>query len=387
MEWIDAFFSSNNFMPHGHCFLWRKDLLALHIISDALIAISYYAIPIALGYFVKKRSDTPYPWMFSLFGIFILACGTTHLFNIWTFWFPHYWISGAVKLITAIVSVATAISLIPIMPKALAIPSTRELEQINQDLLIQIQLRELAEARLRKYQEGLEDQIKQRTAELSESKDKVLQSLREKETLIRELYHRTKNTMQVIRSMLMLQAAEFPTNISLQQVVKNTEDRIQAISLVHQMLYTSQDLSQISIKEYISVLASLIMQSFNVSIDRISLNITVQEHFFLLDTAIPFGLILNELMTNSLKYAFPNDRKGLITIILSKSESNNYVLQYSDDGVGVPDYFDFRHQNTLGMKLIHSIGELQMLGKVLMESKEGVSCQFEFADNLYKARV
>ncbi len=229
--------------------------------------------------------------------------------------------------------------------------------------------------------------LSQNITKRKQNEEKIIQSLREKETLIRELYHRTKNTMQVIRGILALQAAELPTNTELQQMVKNTEDRIQAISLVHQMLYKSQDLSQISIKEYLHELSALILQSFGVSTDRILLNTKIDDQHFLIDTAIPFGLIINELMTNSLKYAFPDNRKGMISITLTRGESENIILQYSDNGIGVPDGFDFQNQNTLGLKLIYNIGEMQMLGKVVMQNNNGVSCLIEFPDDLYKARV
>lgn len=224
-------------------------------------------------------------------------------------------------------------------------------------------------------------------SERKQAEKKILQALSEKETLLRELYHRTKNTMQVIRGLFILQAIEFPTNKELQQLVKNTEDRIQVISLVHQMLYKSHDLSRISIKEYTEELTSLILQSFGIYNDRISLNININDQYFLLDTAIPFGLILNELMTNSLRHAFPDNRKGIISINLTNDGQNKNILEYSDNGVGVPDGFDFRNQNTLGLKLIHSIVEMQMMGKVIYKNNNGVSCLIEISTDLYEVRV
>jgi two-component sensor histidine kinase len=224
-------------------------------------------------------------------------------------------------------------------------------------------------------------------SERRQAEEKVKQSLREKETLIRELYHRTKNTMQVIRSMVMLQAAEYATNKEVQLLVNKIEHRVQAISLVHQMLYTSQDLSRISIKEYILELASLILTSFGIPEDRVTVHMNIEDQYFLLDTAIPFGLLLNELMINSLKYAFPNGRKGIITINLTKKNSDKNILEYSDNGVGVPDEFDFRNQNTLGLKLIYGIVESQMMGKVIFKNNNGVNCFAEISTKLYEERV
>lgn len=117
------------FIPHGHCYLWKPGLVGLHVVSDALIALAYYSIPLTLVYFVRKRSDLPFNWIFLLFGAFIIACGTTHILEIWTLWHPNYWFSGYLKAITAAVSVCTAVLLIPLIPKALALPSPAQLEK------------------------------------------------------------------------------------------------------------------------------------------------------------------------------------------------------------------------------------------------------------------
>jgi hypothetical protein len=100
--------SSEEFMPHGMCFLWRPELIWLHAVADGLIALAYYSIPFALLYFVLRRRDLAFPGVFLLFGAFILACGTTHLLGIWTLWNPDYWLDGGVKLATAAVSVLSA---------------------------------------------------------------------------------------------------------------------------------------------------------------------------------------------------------------------------------------------------------------------------------------
>jgi len=225
------------------------------------------------------------------------------------------------------------------------------------------------------------DITEQKTAEA-----RALQSLREKETLIRELYHRTKNTLQVIRSMLELQVEEYPQSESARRLVKDAEDRIQAISLVHQMLYESRDLSRILIKDYVSELATLVYRSFGVSEERISLELQVDERSIALDTAVPIGLILNELMTNSMKHAFPNRRKGEIRISMAEDEAGACVLRYSDDGVGVPAGFDFYNGDTLGLKLVRSIGA-QINGDVLFEANGGVACSIAFRTTEVRSSV
>jgi two-component system, LuxR family, sensor kinase FixL len=148
-ETLSSFFTSEGFEPHGHYFLWQRSLLWLYVASDSLIAISYYIIPIALVIFVRKRQDLAFNWMFLMFSAFIFACGTTHLLGIWKLWEPVYWLDGSVKAITAGLSVATAATLWPMIPQALALPSPRSLELVNQELQQQIAERELAAQKLR----------------------------------------------------------------------------------------------------------------------------------------------------------------------------------------------------------------------------------------------
>jgi signal transduction histidine kinase/CheY-like chemotaxis protein len=161
-HWLDT----EGFMPHGMCLLWRPELLVLHAGSDLLIALSYYSIPLALIFFIMKRTDVEFRWMFALFGAFILACGTTHLFKIWTLWNPDYLIDGAIKALTAAISLPTAIILWRVMPEALAIPSKEAVEAINRDLESQVHQRRLAERALRRLNVDLEQRVQERTADL-----------------------------------------------------------------------------------------------------------------------------------------------------------------------------------------------------------------------------
>jgi PAS domain S-box-containing protein len=148
LQVLENLFVSGGFIPHGHCYLWKSELVGLHIASDALIAIAYYSIPITLIYFVRKRGDLPFNWIVWLFGAFIIACGTTHLLEIWTLWHPVYWLSGFIKAITALVSMYTALALIPLVPKALALPSAAQLEKANLELEREITERKLVEKAL-----------------------------------------------------------------------------------------------------------------------------------------------------------------------------------------------------------------------------------------------
>lgn len=146
-----------SYIPHGHCYLWKSGLVSLHAISDGLIALAYFSIPCTLGYFVFKRKDLPYPWLFGLFGVFIISCGITHIFEIWTLWHPTYWLSGSAKALTAAVSMFTAVQLFPVVPQALALTSPAELEAANQALKREITERQLIEGELQQSQQLLDN--------------------------------------------------------------------------------------------------------------------------------------------------------------------------------------------------------------------------------------
>lgn len=129
MQILRHLFSSGDFMPHGFCYLWNPRLLWLHLVSDTLISISYLSIPITLIYFIRKRRNLPFHWMFGCFGMFIVACGATHIMEIWNIWHADYWLAGTVKAVTALASVPTAILLVQLVPKALELPDN--LERVN----------------------------------------------------------------------------------------------------------------------------------------------------------------------------------------------------------------------------------------------------------------
>ncbi|MEH2355074.1 hybrid sensor histidine kinase/response regulator [Nostoc sp.] len=178
------FFTSESFIPHGHCYLWQTNLVWLHILSDALIALAYYSIPATLFYFVRKRQDLPFDWIFLLFSGFIVACGTTHLMDIWTLWHPTYWVSGFLKAVTATISVITALELVPLVSQALALPSPTQLEQANQELQTQIAERLRVEEELRKYQNHLEEMVAVRTNEITQTNEQLQQEILERQRIL-----------------------------------------------------------------------------------------------------------------------------------------------------------------------------------------------------------
>jgi PAS domain S-box-containing protein len=170
-EFLKDVFAAGPFIPHGHCYLWLPELVWLHVVADSLIALTYYVMPIILVYFVRKRQDLPFNRMFLMFGAFIVACGTTHLMSVWNLWYPTYWLSGGVKALTASVSSATAFLLVPLVPRALALPSPAQLAALNRQLHEHIGERERAEAALREANDELERRVQERTTALLEANE------------------------------------------------------------------------------------------------------------------------------------------------------------------------------------------------------------------------
>lgn len=156
---LGQLFDSDNFMPHGHCFLWYPDVLWLHLLSDAFIALAYYSLPVALFYFARKRPDMPFRHLFILFGMFICLCGTTHLLAIWVLWNPDYGEEGLVKAATAIVSMLTAIIVWRSMPQILNAPSPRQLQVLNEQL--------------KNTYAQIEEQVAIRTSQLAEANHRL----------------------------------------------------------------------------------------------------------------------------------------------------------------------------------------------------------------------
>jgi hypothetical protein len=140
---------SLDFMPHGFCYLWDPRIVWLHVIADGLIALSYYCISIFLIYFIRQNRDRPFNRVFWMFGAFILACGTTHLMEIWNVWHGSYLLAGVVKAITAAISVATVVMLPPLIPKVISLPELLHLQEANGELEREIAERKRAEQALK----------------------------------------------------------------------------------------------------------------------------------------------------------------------------------------------------------------------------------------------
>lgn len=207
--------------------------------------------------------------------------------------------------------------------------------------------------------------------------DKIRGSLREKEILLREIHHRVKNNMQIISSLLNLQSKYIKDDLVL-NLFKESQNMIKSMAIIHERLYHSEDLSKINIKEYIRDLANNLFQAYNINKSVIKLKINVETVALGMDFAILCGLIINELVTNSIKYAFPDNKKGEIEITFRQTDETNFELVVSDNGVGIPEDLDIRKPKSLGLRLITMLVDDQLEGEINLVRSKGTEFQIKF---------
>ncbi|MDD4138172.1 MAG: PAS domain S-box protein, partial [Methanoregula sp.] len=193
--------------------------------------------------------------------------------------------------------------------------------------------------------------------------NEVAASLKEKEILLKEIHHRVKNNMQVISSLLNLQLRQMKDTTS-REAIRESQNRVLSIALVHEKLYQSKSLAEIDYYDYLKKIAENLLQSYGIPAGKIRLDIHGENIVLPINRAIPISLMVNEILSNSLKYAFPGDRKGVITVDFHR-DGGREILVVSDDGIGLPGDIDVDHTETLGLQLVHSLAG-QALGTITL---------------------
>jgi signal transduction histidine kinase len=226
IEYLQKLFESAGFMPHGHCYFWRPEILITNVVGDGLTAFAYFSIPPTLFYLARKRDDLSHKSIIFLFVLFILACGATHLIEIVTVWNPVYRVQGVVKLITGLLSIATAIVLYRALPAIIALPGNNRLSVLNSKLLDEVAERERAQIALRQANEALETRVQQRTAQLI----KINREL-EKEIDIRKKAEGdlTEKNLELVRINLDLDNFVFCASHDLKAPIINIEGLVTAL--------------------------------------------------------------------------------------------------------------------------------------------------------------
>lgn len=220
-------------------------------------------------------------------------------------------------------------------------------------------------------------EVARNITERKKAEDQIAGSLHEKETLLKEIHHRVKNNMQIVSSLLDYQT-QFIKDKNVIDIFIESQNRIASMALVHEKLYQSKDLARIDFYDYMSDLVANVFQSYVKNSGKIKLNMNIENIQLDIDLAIPCGLIINELLTNSLKYAFPAGREGEIKVAFHKTDENMLQLVISDNGIGIPPDMDIRKTGSLGLHLVSILAENQLHGKININRKEGTEFTIEF---------
>jgi len=230
-----------------------------------------------------------------------------------------------------------------------------------------------------------ERELQASNEELEASENRILKSLEEKELLLRELYHRTKNNMQVISSMLSIQSL-YTNNDEVKETLKETKSKVMGMALVHEKLYQARDLSWIDLKDYITDLVELLKGSLLPKCTTIEIVTKLENTRSNIDMAIPCGLIINELFTNAIKHGFPNNEKGVIQISLVNN-GDEICISVTDNGVGIPAGFDIKNSNSYGLNAVVMLAEHQLGGSITMDDEGETKFVLKFKEILNAERV
>jgi PAS domain S-box-containing protein len=211
-----------------------------------------------------------------------------------------------------------------------------------------------------------------------QAETQIKESLREKEILLQEIHHRVKNNLQVISSLLDLQS-QYIDDSAMLEVFRESHNRVRSMALIHEQLYQSKDCARINFSEYITLLTHDLFRSYGVKAGQITLELEIEEISLNINTAIPCGLIINELVSNALKHAFPEERDGIIKVALHSDANNQQTLKVTDNGIGFPEHSEFRATKSLGLQLVNVLAN-QLEGTLELDRRLGTGFKITFSE-------
>jgi signal transduction histidine kinase/ActR/RegA family two-component response regulator len=357
--------ATDGFMPHGVCYTWRPGLVRLHVISDVLIGAAYFSIPVALLYFKRKRRDLPFGWMFLLFGLFIVACGATHWMEVWTLWYPQYWLAGAVKAVTAAASVPTAIALSFLIPRALAIPGVRQLREAKDALEGEVMERRRAEMALREAQATLEQRVDERTAALAEAREQAEAANRLKDEFLATVSHELRSPLNSIMGWLHVldkaQPGTADARHAIERIRRNVDAQARLISdlLDLSRIITGKLRLEIRRVDPVALLEDAVGAARPAAAaKRIDLTLTAEPAGVLVaGDPDRLGQVVWNLLSNALKFT---PEGGRVEVVMKQVGTQLHIV-VTDNGEGIdpallPHVFERFRQGDVGSRRAQGLG-------------------------------
>ena len=365
------------FLPHRTCLILREDLIWLHVTADALIALAYFAIPLILLYFDVHRKERFYSWVLILFASFILLCGLTHVMGIWTMWYPDYYIEGFLKMITAIVSIATALTLLPEIPKLLALRSPEELEAINLQLQREVSARSAVMT-------NLEDAVEQLTASNKELERFAYITSHDLKAPLRSIASFATLLEKRYRDQVDDQGREYIDYIrsGVEQMQALTDDLLQ----LHRVNTADRNADPVDLNDMMEE----VRQQLRTVIAEFDAELDVGDLPRVPGDRSQLAILLRNLVSNALKFRHP-DRRPQVRVQARKLD-DGWEISVKDNGIGIPPeqhqriFEAFRRLHTqdqipgtgIGLALCQKIVERHG-GEIYVESMPGEGADFRFS--------
>ncbi len=260
-----------------------------------------------------------------------------------------------------------------------------EMEIINEGLEKRVQDRTIElEGALDSLQKAL-DSLKKENEVRKKAEQEISESLKEKEVMLKEIHHRVKNNLQIVSSLLFFQSKKISDRQTL-EIFRDGENRVKSMALIHEKLYQAEDLANIDFKEYVKNLATFLFQSYGIDRTKFNLKNNVKDVKLDIDTAVPCGLIINELITNSFKHGFKGKDSGKIVIDMHHDENDKLFLKVSDNGIGIPKGLDIKKVDSLGLRLVENL-TIQLCGNIKYYNNNGTTVEIVFKEIRYRKVV
>lgn len=380
-------------MPHGHCFFWRPEIVSLHVVSDALTALAYFTIPFTLIHLVRRRRDLEFQWMFVLFGVFILACGTTHLMSIFTLWHPVYRLEGVIKALTALASVPTAILLVRLVPQAISIPSPAQLRNANSVLANEIAERRTAEEQVKTLNAELERRVAARTHELERANQELRRMNDDLKHFAYAASHDLQEPLRTVVTCNQLIQRDFETALP-QSGHRFLQFSIDSALRMQELLAGLREYWQASERgdnEHAPVdscrAVHKALENLREAIVDSSAEVTVDPLPVVYSREVMLVQLFQNLIGNAIKYRSEHSAQIQIS---AHREGPDWLFSVADNGIGIPPAY---HESIFGVfKRLHGrshpgVGIGLALcrkvversgGRIWVESAEGQGAVFKF---------